>query len=172
MPSPPRFVDGEAYVLPFDDASVDVIRCERVFQHLNDPDRAAAEIARVLRRGGRAVVIDTDWETLIVHPGDRAVVRALQDRWLRRSANPLSGRLLRGQLTAAGLAVDEVASQALIQDGSAVAWLIKLMGGAASEEEAITDQQRVELQADLEAAVVRGDFHMSVTMFAPIARKA
>ncbi|MFC7617682.1 methyltransferase domain-containing protein [Actinokineospora soli] len=36
-----HFVDGDAYRLPFDDASFDAVRCERVFQHLSDPARAA-----------------------------------------------------------------------------------------------------------------------------------
>jgi len=45
------FVGGSAYALPFADGSVDVVTCERVFQHLDSPSVAAAEIARVLRAG-------------------------------------------------------------------------------------------------------------------------
>ena len=43
-----RFVQGTAYDLPFPDGSFDAVRCERVFQHLDDP-HAATQIARVLR---------------------------------------------------------------------------------------------------------------------------
>lgn len=67
--------------------------------------------------------------------------------------------------------VNDVGSQALIQDRSGVGWLIAMIGTAAGEDGVITDQQRAQLQAELESAATRGDFHMSVTMFAPLARK-
>ena len=35
------YVDGDAAALPFADGSVDLLRCERVFQHLSDPGAAA-----------------------------------------------------------------------------------------------------------------------------------
>jgi hypothetical protein len=45
------------------------------------------------------------------------------------------------------------------------------MATLAVEQGAITEEQRVELRADLEAAGARGDFHFSVTMFGVLARK-
>ena len=44
-------IDGLAGTLPFDDESVDLVWCERVLQHLTDPQGAFAEFARVLRPG-------------------------------------------------------------------------------------------------------------------------
>jgi ubiquinone/menaquinone biosynthesis C-methylase UbiE len=165
-----QFIGGEAYQLPFDDSTVDVVRCERVWQHIDEPDRAAAEIARVLRPDGRAVVIDTDWATVIVHPGDLAVVDALRAYWLGRFANPFSGRRLRGQLTAAGLAFGDIASQALIMDRTAIADLTAQLTTAVTDG-ALTETQLDQLRADLEAGVARGDFHFSVTMFGVLATK-
>jgi SAM-dependent methyltransferase len=43
--------------LPFDDASFDVVVCNHVLYHLPDRDRGIAELARVLRPGGRFVGI-------------------------------------------------------------------------------------------------------------------
>ncbi len=163
-----RFIDGEAYRLPFDDSTVDVVRCERVWQHIDEPDRAASEIARVLRPGGRAVVIDTDWATVIVHPGDPAVVDALRSYWLGQFANPFSGRRIRGQLAAAGLVFGDAGSQALIQDDTAVGDLLAQLTTTAG---VLTETQLDQLRADLEAGVARGDFHFSVTMFGVLATK-
>lgn len=42
--------------LPFEDASYDVIVCEQVLEHLQTPQAAVAEMARVLRPGGTLVV--------------------------------------------------------------------------------------------------------------------
>ncbi|GAA4415757.1 hypothetical protein GCM10023148_12340 [Actinokineospora soli] len=163
-----HFVDGDAYRLPFDDASFDAVRCERVFQHLSDPARAAAEIHRVLRPGGRAVVLDSDWATAIIHPGDPAVVSAFMSTMLGLSTNPHSGRRLPGLLSAAGLTVTDIGSQALIQQ-KVETDLLGLGLAAALAEGTITEAQRDRFLSDLLAAEVSGDFHMSVTMFAVLA---
>ena len=48
-------VIGDAGELPFPDESFDHVVCVEVFEHLFAPQRAAAEIRRVLRPGGRLV---------------------------------------------------------------------------------------------------------------------
>jgi SAM-dependent methyltransferase len=45
----------DAGSLPFPDASFDLVTCIEVLEHLFEPERAAAEIRRVLRPGGRLV---------------------------------------------------------------------------------------------------------------------
>ncbi|MFC9550820.1 class I SAM-dependent methyltransferase [Rhodococcus sp. NPDC056960] len=167
-----RFVVGDAYSLPFPDERLDVVRSERVFQHLSEPERAAAEVARVLRRGGRAVIVDSDWGTAIVHPGEPEMLHRIMGVMLSHTANPHSGRRLPGQLTAAGLVVEDIGTEALIQDpDDATGPLAQMMTVAAVAEGAITEAERVELLERLTAAARVGDFHMSVTMFAYLVRK-
>ena len=120
--SPAVFVDGTADALPLADTSVDVLVCERVLQHVDDPDAAVREFARVLRPGGRVALLDSDWATGITHPVDPEVLERYRAFSLTQWANPFSGRLLRSQLLAAGLAVDpDVGSSALVlpDDGAA-----------------------------------------------------
>jgi SAM-dependent methyltransferase len=166
-----RFVDGEAYALPLESSTVDAIRCERVFQHLEHPERAAGELARALRPGGRALVIDTDWGTSILHPGDPEVLAALSGFLPGRFPNPFAGRRLPGHLAAAGLEVEDSGSQALMQEPSAISEMLGPMLGPAVAAGAITDAQRAQLEHDLRAGAGRGDFHFSVTMFAYLAVK-
>ena len=47
---------AEAAKLPFDDASIDLVVMVRVLHHLPDPENELAELARVLRPGGTAIV--------------------------------------------------------------------------------------------------------------------
>lgn len=167
-----RFVDGSATALPFADGSVDALRCERVFQHLPEPELAAAEVARVLRPGGRAVVLDSDWGTAILHPGDPDVIRSATETMLGNTANPHSGRRLPGLLTAAGLVVEDVGSQALLQPAEAATGpLVQLLGQTAVDAGRITPEQRDQLLSDLADGAARGDFFLSVTMYAVLARK-
>jgi SAM-dependent methyltransferase len=47
---------GEAERLPFADSSFDLVTCLGSLEHFPSPERGAAEIARVLRPAGRAIV--------------------------------------------------------------------------------------------------------------------
>ena len=49
---------GDIYHLPFPRDSFDVITVHQVLHYLDDPERALIEAARVLRPGGRLVVVD------------------------------------------------------------------------------------------------------------------
>lgn len=167
-----RFVPGDAYNLPFGPDAFDVALCERVFQHLTAPARAAGEIARVLRPGGRTVVMDSDWGTAIVHPGDRHVVREVIETLIANTTDPFAGRRLPGLLTRAGLVIDDVGSHALVQDRTVGAGpLLARISRMAVARGAITEQQRTDLLTELQAGADSGDIHLSVTIFAVLAHK-
>lgn len=165
------FVDAEATALPYDDASVDVIRCERVFQHLTDPAGAVREFARVLRPGGRVVVIDSDWGTAVQTPGDPDVVRRLADFRDGRSPNPYAGRHLPGQFVRAGLAVDpDIAATAVIPPAGALAVLVQRTLEEAAAAGVVTQAEGDALLADIRAAQEAGEAFTAVTMFAVLGR--
>ncbi len=52
------FVQGEAEHLPFADASFDCVVSRLAFHHFAEPKAAIAEMRRVLKSGGRLVIID------------------------------------------------------------------------------------------------------------------
>jgi ubiquinone/menaquinone biosynthesis C-methylase UbiE len=53
-----RFQLGNAAVLPVDDASVDFVVCRAAFKNFSEPVKALAEMRRVLKPGGTALLID------------------------------------------------------------------------------------------------------------------
>jgi SAM-dependent methyltransferase len=59
--TPVGYAVGDIMTLDFPDGHFDGVRCERVLQHLSDPDGAIEELLRVTRPGGRVCVIDSDW---------------------------------------------------------------------------------------------------------------
>jgi SAM-dependent methyltransferase len=55
-----EFARADAYRLPFDDESYDLVWCAQSLITLDDPARALRELARVVRPGGRVAVLETD----------------------------------------------------------------------------------------------------------------
>lgn len=53
--------EASIYALPFEDASFDLVVCCEVLEHLGEPARGLAEVARVARRG---VIVSTPREPL------------------------------------------------------------------------------------------------------------
>jgi SAM-dependent methyltransferase len=54
----PTFVLGDVAALPFEDASFDLVVSTLSMHHWSEPAAGLTEIARVLRRGGRALIWD------------------------------------------------------------------------------------------------------------------
>ena len=168
------YVDGDAGAMPFADGSVDLLRCERVFQHLSDPEAATREFARVLAPGGRAVVVDSDWGSVVQTVGDPDFVGRLHGFSWGRMANPFAGRHLRGQLHAAGLDVDpDIAATAVVFPDEVIrgqqVW--RPMFAPAIEEGAFTADEVRRFERDAHDAVDRGDAFLAVTMFGVLAMK-
>jgi ubiquinone/menaquinone biosynthesis C-methylase UbiE len=68
---------GDVQALPYADATFDICRGARLLEHLPDPRRALAEMARVTRNGGRVAVFDFDWDTLIIDHPDKETTRTI-----------------------------------------------------------------------------------------------
>ncbi len=71
------FTVGDSHHLPFEADSFDGCRIDRVLMHLDDPQCAIREAIRVTRPGGRILVREPDWETLILDCSDRDLSRRI-----------------------------------------------------------------------------------------------
>lgn len=82
------FTEGDAHALPFGDASFDVVSIAFGIRNVVDPERALAEFFRVLRPGGRLVILEFDRPSL-------APVRWFNSLWsgviMPRSATLIAG---------------------------------------------------------------------------------
>jgi ubiquinone/menaquinone biosynthesis C-methylase UbiE len=97
-----EFHVGSVTALPFSAAAFDAAYSERVFMHLGDPDAAMAELFRVLRPGGRLVIVDVDHTCAAVDAEDLVLSDLLADAAASDIANPACGRRLRSQMVRAG----------------------------------------------------------------------
>jgi arsenite methyltransferase len=62
---------GDAGALGAPDRSFDVGVSIQVLEYLDNPDQAIAEMFRVLKFGGRALIMNTDWDRVAWYSSDR-----------------------------------------------------------------------------------------------------
>jgi ubiquinone/menaquinone biosynthesis C-methylase UbiE len=91
--------------LPFDDGAFDAATATQVYEFVEDLPNSLAELHRVLRPGGRALILDTDWDSIVWHSSDDDRMRRVLDGWRRRTANPHLPRTLAPRLRRAGFRV-------------------------------------------------------------------
>jgi len=91
---PITFEVGDVTALPFPDATFHVCRAARLLEHLADPGGALSEIVRVTRPGGRIVIFDFDWDTLIIDHPDKQTTRTIVASYSDSIRNGWIGRQL------------------------------------------------------------------------------
>jgi len=94
---------GDAHQMTIPNDEFDRARTDRALQHFPQPERALAEMWRVLKPGGVLTLVEPDWGAMVVSPGsaggeaDESFGKALD--WCRRHlAHPLIGRNMYGML--------------------------------------------------------------------------
>ena len=163
-----EFRSGDIARLDFDDATFDGVTCERVFQHLDTPDAALAELVRVIRPGGRIVVIDTDWGMHAIHGADPQLTSRVVQCWAANAANGWSGRRLPGLFVHAGLPEPAVVAETFTStDGHRpMVPPFTTMAVVAEQSGALSSDEAHTWLAQLADAGERGQFFWAVTMFA------
>ena len=87
------FQEADGRSLPFGDDAFDVVVFDSTLSHVPGPERALAEVHRVLRPGGSLAVFDGDYATTTIALGDHdplqtcvaaMMANSVNDRWLMR----------------------------------------------------------------------------------------
>lgn len=112
-----RFADGQATALPFGDASFDVVTSTQVYEYVPDVPAALAEARRVLRRGGRLLILDTDWDSIVWHSSDPERMRRVLSAWDEHLTDPHLPRRMLALLHSAGFRLTEASTIPLLNIG-------------------------------------------------------
>ncbi|WP_433331079.1 methyltransferase domain-containing protein [Spirillospora sp. CA-294931] len=93
---------ADARDLPFETASLAGYRVDKVLHALDDPETAIAEAHRVLRPGGRIVVLGQDWDTMVIDSDRPELTRTIVHTRADAVPSPRVARRHRNLLLDAG----------------------------------------------------------------------
>ncbi len=83
-----EFLKCDATKLDVPDASFDAAVSTQVYEYVDDVDKALRELYRVLKPGGRAVILDTDWDSIVWHASDADLMKRVLTCWDDHLADP------------------------------------------------------------------------------------
>jgi ubiquinone/menaquinone biosynthesis C-methylase UbiE len=153
-----EFRVGEARAIPYPDKYFDAARCERVFLYLPDRLGAIHEARRVVKPGGKIVLLDTDLDSTAVYSKKLALTRKMTSIVAGTMPNPNSARDLPALAKEAGLKEIKVQTLAI---SSPYEFFLKVMAGSlqkASEEGQVEAAEVREFLAEQAALHASGDF--------------
>jgi len=115
--APVTLTAGDACTLAFADDSFDAAAATQVYEYVADMPAALAEAYRVLRPGGRLLILDTDWDSIVWHSNDSERMRRILTAWDEHLIDPYLPRRLTRLLEGAGFAVTERMVHPLLNAG-------------------------------------------------------
>jgi SAM-dependent methyltransferase len=99
---------GNATSLPVDAGRFDVAVSTQVMEYVSDADLALRELARVVRPGGRVLIVDTDFGSWVWHASNRERMAQLMKGWELHCADSELPRKLIPRLRAVGFTTTSV----------------------------------------------------------------
>jgi arsenite methyltransferase len=167
---------GDAVALPYEDGTFDAAVSTQVYEYVADLPRALSELRRVLRPGGRALVLDTDWDSLVWHTHDRALHQRVITAWEEHLVHPHLPRTLAGLLRRAGF---EVAGERVVvlfnpqlHAQTYSANIMELMADFVTGRQGLTAEDAAAWLADLRARADEGDYLFSLNRYVFLATTA
>jgi ubiquinone/menaquinone biosynthesis C-methylase UbiE len=107
---------GDATALEFPDATFDFVVAVQVYSFVPNVARAIKEAARVLRKGGRLLVLESDWDMCIWKSKDPAFTRRMiSARAETQFAHAYLPRDLHKYLRSAGLTLADVQAFSIVE---------------------------------------------------------
>jgi len=166
---------GDVSALPFADCTFDAAVCTQVYEYVPDIERALSELYRVLKPGGRAVVVDTDWESCVWHSTDDKRMRRVIEAWDRHCPHPQLPRTLAPGLRSAGFETPRLEVIVLVNDrydpDTYSAGVMPLLAAYASKQGLVAGEEADAWLADLEDLGRREQYFFSLNRYLFFARR-
>ncbi len=169
-----HFVEGDVARMPVPDHGFDGAVVSQVYEYVADLEPALEELRRTLKPGGRAVILDTDWDSVVWHSSDSDRMGRVLEAWEEHLADARLPRTLGTRLEAAGLKVESLEAVPMLDSTWVVSGLRSLsdvVRAFVPGHAGVTESEAEAWLQDLDHLAARGDYVFSVTSFLFSARK-
>ena len=170
-----EFRDGDAARLPYPDSSFDIGISTQVLEYVPDVDAVLSELHRVLCPGGRVVLLDTDWDSIVWYSTDNMRMNRIILAWEEHTADAHLPRTLSRKLLQAGFQIE---TQQVIPmfnpdfDQNIFSnRLIDLIVSFVSDRKGISRAEAVAWAEDLRQLGEKGEYFFSLNRYLFIATK-
>jgi len=171
-----EFRHADATRLPFEDHEFDAALSIQVLEYVPDVDAALAEIHRVLRPGGRVVIVDTDWDSIVWRSADRERMNRILAAWEPHATDSYLPRTMAGRLQKAGFRVESQRVLPLFNPtfdpNSYSNRIMDLMLSFVVGRDGVTRDEAEAWAADLRQAGARGEYFFSLNRYLFLAFRA
>lgn len=165
--APVELKNADANHIPYGDESFDVAVSTQVLEYVADLPGALAGIHRVLRPGGRVLVLDTDWDSIVWHSGDNRRMQWLLAAFEEHLHDPHLPRTLKGSLERAGFDVAPPRVVPLFNVGyereTYSAGLLEIIAGYVVGRQDVTEADAIAWAEDLRS--LGSDYFFSVNRY-------
>ncbi len=170
-----EFRSADAAKLPYPDDTFDAAVSTQVYEYISDIPAALAELHRVLRPGGRAVILDTDYGSLVIHTEDVVRMARVVAAWDDHFVHAYLPRALSRQLREAGFTVRQRMAIPMFnpefEDKTYAKGMLEMMASFAAGRNGITQSEAHAWFAEFAALGKRGEFFFSLNRYMFVADK-
>ncbi|MEM6663582.1 MAG: methyltransferase domain-containing protein [Pseudomonadota bacterium] len=163
------YAQGDATALPVNDASFDAVASTQVAEYMTDLAPFCTEVVRVLKPGGRALILTTDWDSVVWHSEEPARMSKVIVAWNTSVTQTNVPRILAPHLRAAGLTVETVSAFPIIntdrRPGNYSAGLVEGAAEQARTTGDIPDDTLADWAAEQDALDAKGAYFFVITRY-------
>lgn len=170
-----EFSRADALSLPYPDDYFDAAVSTQVYEYVADIPAALTELRRVTRPGGRVLILDTDYDSLVIHTQDKPRMARVLKAWDDHFVHAGLPRVLSGQLREAGFSIrrrDVIPMfNTEFHDNTYSKGVLEMMASFAVGRQGVTKEESaawLEEQAELGR---RGDYFFSLNRYLFLAEK-
>jgi len=163
-----NFDVGDAEKLPYPDQYFDAAFATRLLLHIDNPQQVINELKRVVKRKGRIILADWDFDSIVVDHSNRQITRKIIHwRTDNKDGNNWSGRQLFRLLKEQGLEeidIKPIVTIAIDEDNSLTHSIFSAASGAL-ESNIINTKQYSSWISELKKRLQEGSFFASIVYF-------
>ncbi len=167
--------EASATALPCESATLDAVAVTQVYEFVDDLALALAELKRVLKPGGRALIVDTDWDAVIWRNSNRERMRRVIDAWHLHCPHPHLPSQLPQLIAAAGMRLERATAIPIVNttyDAETYSYsMIRTIAKFVAGKLGVSLEQAEAWAADLESHGASGQYYFCLNRLAFLVSK-